>query len=158
MNIMINRPRKLVLLAVIAAGMLPAAAANAHWDCRRCAQPAPLYPYAVRHHHYHAVQHERPYAVELAPNIFAIPYRLPRYPYVSGFDGYADRGIINMRRIVRAAPVAVEDADVPRESGKQSGKQRVIRAEAEVTIVGPDRMNIRLFRKGRGRTIDAPAD
>ena len=88
MNIMIKRPRKLVLLAVIAAGMLSAAAANAHWDCRRCAHPAPLHPCAVRHHHYYAVQHERLYAVELAPNIFAIPYRLPRYPYMSGFDGY----------------------------------------------------------------------
>jgi hypothetical protein len=30
MNIMIDYPRKLVLLAVIAAGMLPAAAAHAH--------------------------------------------------------------------------------------------------------------------------------
>ena len=50
--------------------------------------------------------------------------------------------------------MVVEVADAPRESGKQ----RVIRAEVEVTIVGPDRMNIRLFRKGRGRSIDAPAD
>ena len=33
--------------------------------------------------------------------------------------------------------MVVEDADAPRESGKQSGKQRVIRTEAEVTIVGP---------------------
>ena len=154
MNIMINHPRKLVLLAVIAAGMLPVTAANAHWDCRRCAHSVPHYPYAVRHHHYYAVQHERPYAVELTPNIFAIPYRLPRYPYVSGFGGYAGRGIINTTRIVREAPVVVEDVDAPRDSGKQ----RVIRAEAEVTIVGPDRMNIRLFRKGRGRSIDAPAD
>jgi hypothetical protein len=88
MNIMIKRPRKLVLFAVIAAGMLSAAAANAHWDCRRCAHPAPLHPCAVRHHHYYAVQYERLYAVELAPNIFAIPYRLLRYPYMSGFDGY----------------------------------------------------------------------
>jgi hypothetical protein len=55
MKIMINRPRKLVLLAVIAAGMLPAAAANANWDCRRCAHPVLLYPHAVRHHHYYAV-------------------------------------------------------------------------------------------------------
>ena len=50
------------------------------------------------------------------------------------------------------APVTIEteDAGAPLESGKQ----RVIRAEAEVTIIGPDRMNIRLFRKGRGTTIE----
>ncbi len=30
------------------------------------------------------------------------------------------------------------------------GKKRVIEADAEVTILGPDRMSIRLFRKGQG--------
>ena len=34
-----------------------------------------------------------------------------------------------------------------------AGKRRVINAEAEITIMGPDRMNIRLFRKGH-----APSD
>lgn len=34
----------------------------------------------------------------------------------------------------------------PREGGEEVG--RVIHAEAEVTILGPDRMSIRLFRKG----------
>ena len=63
---MINRPRKLVLLAVLAAGMLPAAAAHAHCCRSSYAEPAPLYPYAV--------PEEQPYAVELAPNIYAIPY------------------------------------------------------------------------------------
>jgi len=33
---------------------------------------------------------------------------------------------------------------------KEGGSKRVIRAEAEVTIFGPDRMSIRLFRKGHG--------
>jgi hypothetical protein len=37
----------------------------------------------------------------------------------------------------------------PREQKK--GERRVIRAEAEVTILGPDRMSIRLFRKQNGR-------
>ena len=45
-----------------------------------------------------------------------------------------------------------------RRRARESGKQRVIRAEAEVTILGPDRMNIRLFRKGRGTSVNAPAD
>ena len=34
---------------------------------------------------------------------------------------------------------------------------RVIHAEAEVTILGPDRMNIRLYRKGDGRDAQAKA-
>ena len=33
MNTMINRPRKLALLAIVAAGLMPAAAAHAHWNC-----------------------------------------------------------------------------------------------------------------------------
>lgn len=35
---------------------------------------------------------------------------------------------------------------------------RVIRAEAEVTILGPDRMSIRLFRRGGGSDANAKAD
>jgi hypothetical protein len=34
--------------------------------------------------------------------------------------------------------------------GAQLGPARVIHAEAEVTILGPDRMSIRLYRKGKG--------
>jgi hypothetical protein len=141
MNIMIDRPRKLVLLAALAAGMLPAAAAQAHCCRSSYAEPAPLYPYAV--------PEEQPYAVELAPNVYAIPYRLRAYPYVHCLDGCG-----------RSAPVVIEtergieDTDAPRENGKQ----RVIRAEAEVTILGPNRMNIRLFRKGQGSSVKAPAD
>jgi hypothetical protein len=32
--------------------------------------------------------------------------------------------------------------------GGEAGKKRVIDAEAEITILGPDRMNIRLYRRG----------
>ncbi|MGN6570037.1 MAG: hypothetical protein ACTHLO_01305 [Pseudolabrys sp.] len=42
---------------------------------------------------------------------------------------------------------------------KGKGEKRVIRAEAEVTILGPDRMSIRLFRKGkRGADVKAEAE
>jgi hypothetical protein len=138
MNIMIDRPRKLVLLAALAAGMLPAAAAQAHCCRSSYAEPAPLYPYAV--------PEEQPYAVELAPNVYAVPYRLRAYPYVHCLDGCGRRApaVIESERVV-------EGAGAPRENGKQ----RVIRAEAEVTIIGPDRMNIRLFRKGRGSNVKA---
>lgn len=138
---MIDRPRKLVLLAVLAAGMLPAAAAQAHCCRSSYAEPAPLYPYAV--------PEEQPYAVELAPNIYAIPYRLRAYPYVHCLDGCG-----------RRAPVVIETERGIEDTGArgENGKQRVIRAEAEVTILGPDRMNIRLFRKGQASSVKAPAD
>jgi len=138
---MIDRPRKLVLLAVLAAGMLPAAAAQAHCCRSSYAEPAPLYPYAV--------PEEQPYAVELAPNIYAIPYRLRAYPYVHCLDGCG-----------RRAPVVIETERGIEDTVArgENGKQRVIRAEAEVTILGPDRMNIRLFRKGQGSSVKAPAD
>jgi hypothetical protein len=141
MNIMIDRPRKLVLLAVLAAGMLPAATAQAHCCRSSYAEPAPLYPYAV--------PEEQPYAVELAPNIYAIPYRLRTYPYVHCLDGCG-----------RRAPVVIETERGIEDTGArgENGEQRVIRAEAEVTILGPDRMNIRLFRKGQGSSVKAPAD
>jgi hypothetical protein len=72
--------------------------------------------------------------------------------------------VIEHRRIVDDPPRVVERvqfedgtpakrADIqmgePREQKK--GERRVIRAEAEVTILGPDRMSIRLFRKQNGR-------
>ena len=57
---MINRPHKLVLLAVIAAGLLPAAAANAHCCRSSYTEPPPLYPYVVT---------EAPYDVELTSNV-----------------------------------------------------------------------------------------
>ena len=141
MNIMIDRPRKLVLLAVIAAGMLPAAAANAHCCRSSYAEPAPLYPYAV--------PEEQFYAVELAPNVYAVPYATRAYPYVHCLDGCGSRApaVIETERVV-------EDAGAPRENGKQ----RVIRAEAEVTIIGPDRMNIRLFRKEQGSNAKSRAE
>jgi hypothetical protein len=95
------------------------------------------------------VPEEQPYAVELAPNIYAIPYRLRAYPYVHCLDGCG-----------RRAPVVIETERGIEDTGErgENGKQRVIRAEAEVTILGPDRMNIRLFRKGQGSSVKAPAD
>jgi hypothetical protein len=182
MNIMIDRPRKFVLLAVIAAGMLPVATAHAGWDGLSYAQPVPLYPYAV--------QEEQPYAVELAPDIYAVPYRLRAYPYVHCLDGcgrpaptaewrrrgHIHRAVINTTRIVHDAPVVietervvddpprvierrriVEDAPAQRAS-RDDNRPRVFQADAEITVVGEDRMTIRLLRKRHGRPAKAPAD
>jgi hypothetical protein len=138
MNIMINRSHKLALLvAVVAAGMVPAAA-QAHCCRSAYAEPPPFHRYYVAHH-------EPAYDVELAPNLFAVPYRLRHFPYVHPqcLDGCGSGAPIVFER-----NVVIEDGDAYRESGET----RAIRAEAEVTILGPDRMIIRLFRKERGRT------
>ena len=52
---------------------------------------------------------------------------------------------------------AVREAKTETKSKEADGK-RVIRAEAEVTILGPDRMSIRLFRKGHKTGRDANAE
>jgi hypothetical protein len=64
--------RQLAVLAIIAAGILPAAMARA----QSYAQPAPLYPYAV--------QQDQPHAVQVAPNTYVIrrPAQTRDYPYV----------------------------------------------------------------------------
>ena len=186
------------LVAVAAAALLPAAAAQAQYYST-VQQPAPLYPYAV--------PGNQPYAVQVAPNTYVIRRPARSYPYVNrntetaepkapAFDRphkKADRAlieelrkrtvkrtIVNTKRIVRdppvvietkrivddpprvierrhivedapRAPAAVDDIDVKKKRGaRDDGKKRVIQADAEVTILGPDRMSIRLFRKGQG--------
>ena len=126
---MINRPPILALF--IAAAVLLPAAAQAHWNNWCGCQGAPLYP----HHRYYAPHERNSAAVQLAPNVFAIPYRLRNYPYVSG------------------GMVAIGAAAGGYSSAGEAAQQRVIDADAQVTILGPDRMDIRLFRKGRGVVI-----
>ena len=77
--IMINRPRILALLAIAAAALLPAAA-QAHWTTRAAASGRRSTVFITRHYH-HRYADERYVAVELAPNVFAIPYRLRAFPY-----------------------------------------------------------------------------
>jgi hypothetical protein len=196
MTITIDRPRKFVLLAIVAAGMLPAAAAHAHWDRWSHAEPAPLYPYAV--------PEEGPFAVELAPNIYAIPYPLAAFPYVHCLDGcgrrapiaqwrrhHVKRNASNSTIIVHDEPVVIETErvvdDPPRvierrhmvedaasdssrppavtghrsagkRAGRDAGKRRVLQADAEVTIIEPDRMIIRLRRKPHDPRGNVPVD
>jgi hypothetical protein len=210
-----NKLRNIAVLAVMAAGALPATVARAQYEGGPYTQPAPLYPYAVRG--------ERPYAVEVAPNTYEIRRSAPAraYPYVHGgannpapeqnapkFDRPhkpADRGlieelrkrspikrtVINTKKIVHDPPVVIETKrivddpprvierrhiveDEPVRSRRKlaapeerdsntrmngdDGKKRVIEADAEVTILGPDRMSIRLFRKGQGPKSNARAE
>jgi hypothetical protein len=66
--------------------------------------------------------------------------------------------VITRRHVVEddAAPAAPVETEKP--ASHDDTKKRVIRAEAEVTILGPDRMSIRLFRKGQGSKANAQAD
>jgi hypothetical protein len=52
----------------------------------------------------------------------------------------------------------IQDCDSGGRASGDSGKKRVIDADAEVTILGPDRMSIRLFRKGHGPSAKASDD
>jgi len=80
------------------------------------------------------------------------------------------RGLIKQRREVATEDVVIEPGGArhePKREAKRSAKakhehveretdsRRVIRADAEVTILGPDRMSIRLFRKGRAKDANA---
>jgi hypothetical protein len=73
-----------------------------------------------------------------------------------------DTRVIERRRYVEDEPAkprgkrgrAVADDEID----LKSEKGRVIRAEAEVTIIGPDRMSIRLFRKRNGANANARAE
>jgi len=100
---------------------------------------------------------------------------------------HAKRTVVNTTRVVRDPPVVivhkrvvddpprvivrrhiVEEPPVPSrreaaaepelaDKGARLGDKRTIRADAEVMILGPDRMTIRLFRKRRGAEADARA-
>lgn len=126
---------------VLAAALLPAAAQAHQYGPCGC-RPAPVYRHHQAYYHYrHHVPRGRGYlAVELAPNVFAAPYRLRHYPYVSG--GY--RGLIDTTAVVRAPAVI----------GSEGSEQRTIDADAKVTIIGPNRMDIKLYRKGSGTIVN----
>jgi hypothetical protein len=52
----------------------------------------------------------------------------------------------------------MQNCDTGSHASGEEGKKRVIDADAEVTILGPDRMSIRLFRKGHGPSAKASDD
>jgi hypothetical protein len=114
---------------------------------------------------------EKPVVIEHEREVDDPPRVIERRHITEDVPG---RGLIKHRREVGQEDVVIEPGGVPAE-GKRSAKakrplreaktiepkesvgKRVIRAEAEVTILGPDRMSIRLFRKGQ-RARDANAE
>jgi hypothetical protein len=52
-------------------------------------------------------------------------------------------------------PAPIQRAKMSKRSRVEADQKRVIHAEAEITILGPDRMSIRLYRKKSGGDADA---
>jgi hypothetical protein len=216
---MSHQSRSFALFAFIAAALLPASAAQAQWYSTAPARQPQHHPYAAHPN--------RPYAVEVGPNTYAIrrPAGSRHYPYVhcangcrhgartarvyrhsAGHRPYRSNDhvlteqlrqhrtvrheMVGTEKVMRDRPVVIEtervDEGLPRHidrrhhiedaprwapahSRRQQAeikeritrddlKKRVIKADAEVTILGPDRMIIRLFRKGsRGGAARARA-
>jgi hypothetical protein len=67
------------------------------------------------------------------------------------------REISEQGQVLSEQRVPVAQAQVPASLPPPPAGGRVIHAEAEVTILGPDRMSIRLYRKGDGRDANAKA-
>jgi hypothetical protein len=80
------------------------------------------------------------------------PGRAGDYPYVASWRQVHP----GRRAVIHAAPPRerLRRADLDLRQAGKAGEQRVIEADAVVTILGPDRMNIRLLRK---RGADARA-
>ncbi len=164
--------RPLAVFTVLAAALLPVAPAQAGW-CKVAPvwRPVLLYPYAV--------PVERPCPAEFVPHRRSVHHHYP-YVCLSGCSWraepwrgryFTDRAVINITRIVRDRPVvletkryvddppriverrrAVEDEPMMPSGRDRAGqKKRVIHADAEITIIGPDRMTIRLLRKPRAK-------
>jgi len=60
--------------------------------------------------------------------------------------------------VEESAPEQPRQAAPAQRPIRDDNKKRVIQADAEVTILGPDRMMIRLFRKGQGPKANARDD
>lgn len=96
------------------------------------------------------IVYDKPVVIETTRVVDDPPRVIERRHYVD--DAPAPRRRRGAAVPERAAPKA--DAP-PRED---VNKKRVIEADAEVTILGPDRMSIRLFRKRRGGGAKASAE
>jgi hypothetical protein len=67
------------------------------------------------------------------------------------------REISEQGQVLSEQRVPAAQAQVPVQLPPPPAGGRVIHAEAEVTILGPDRMNIRLYRRSDGRDANAKA-
>lgn len=101
--------------------------------------------------HTKKIVHDKPVVIETTRVVDDPPKVIERRHYVD------DSPPVSAPRRKQTAERAREPLNVepPKREG---GKKRVIEADAEVTILGPDRMSIRLFRKRRGGDAKASAE
>jgi hypothetical protein len=92
-----------------------------------------------------AVVREKPVVVETKRYVDDPPRVIEKYNVVDDKAADAKPARAKSKRVAIAVTGDAPAAD--KHKGKDEVK-RVINAEAEITILGPDRMSIRLFRKG----------
>ncbi|MBI1202587.1 MAG: hypothetical protein GC182_08760 [Rhodopseudomonas sp.] len=147
--------------------------------------PPPLYPYRLSEppryldmrpyageasaHRYHAerrrsharvnVVHEPPIVIETRRYVDEKPRVIERYRTAADKRKSAQVTKVDVGQTALAkTPDTARDGMVGQLNGKQTGAGgRVIQADAEITILGPDRMSIRLLRKDDGRKANARA-
>jgi len=76
-------------------------------------------------------------------------------PVVRNHYRVVDDPPVIVQREIDESQLAPAPAPAPQPRAQQASGGRVIHAEAEVTILGPDRMSIRLYRKGDGSDANA---
>ena len=96
------------------------------------------------------VVREKPVVIETKRYVDDPPLVIERYNVVEDKPARA--------KTKRVATVETDDAVVVETPKANADGKRVIKAEAEITILGPDRMSIRLFRKGDGTKAKASAE
>ena len=91
------------------------------------------------------VVREKPVVIETKRYVDDPPRVIERYNVVDDKDPDAKPARANGKRVATA-----ETGDAPVVDKRKGNNEvkRVINAEAEITILGPDRMSIRLYRKG----------
>jgi hypothetical protein len=108
------------------------------------------------------IVYEKPVVIETKRYVDDPPRVIERHHYVDGdaptaAPAPARRG----KRVATATiePQEFKERPAKKRAGHDDNKKRVIEADAEVTILGPDRMSIRLFRKGqRGANASASVE
>lgn len=151
------------VLTAIAAAMTFSLVSIASAQAQGYAQPDPLDPYAQPQQSYTyapAPQGGRAYPYvgvrQPAPSYYAYPRAPQATPKIVHRppSEVVEREPMRVKR--KQAVAKIEPAPKPERTTKHvevtgstipAEKGRVIRAEAEVTIIGPDRMSIRLFRR-----------
>lgn len=97
------------------------------------------------------IVHDKPLVIETTRVVDDPPTVIERRHYVD--DAAPAQG--PRRKQAAARQREPQPIETPK---REDGKKRVIEADAEVTILGPDRMSIRLFRKGKGGSAKASAE